>query len=218
LSRDGVPVVIHDVALERTTLGTGLVSDFTALELARTKLRDREDEGVPTLDQVLQHVAESKVQLAVELKTAADTVPYPDIERLVLDTLNRHGLLDRSIIVSFVPAVLERVRELEPRATVMACVWRPQTEMLGGLRAAIARWSAIDRCILAVKEEFLSQNEALCRSLIDAQRLAVGLSNDPERMAYWLGQPVRHISTDRPDIAIGLRDKLQRPAREFATH
>src|SRR6187402_2293497 len=34
LSRDGVPVVIHDATLERTTAGSGPVSARTAVELA----------------------------------------------------------------------------------------------------------------------------------------------------------------------------------------
>jgi glycerophosphoryl diester phosphodiesterase len=90
----------------------------------------------------------------------------------------------------------------------MACVWKPQVELLGGLSAAIARISRIDGSILAIQEELLSLNEDLCRRLIPPERLAVGINNDPERMEHWLSRPIRHISTDRPDLALEIRRRL----------
>src|SRR3989304_8217888 len=41
LSRDGQGVVIHDPTLERTTTGTGAVSDRTLAELRTLRLKDR---------------------------------------------------------------------------------------------------------------------------------------------------------------------------------
>ena len=80
--------------------------------------------------------------------------------------------------------------------------------VLGGLEKAIARWNRIDGVILAIQEELLTRNEDLCRRLIPPERLAVGIHNDPERMEHWLARPVRHISTDRPDLALDIRRRL----------
>src|SRR5690349_22308142 len=45
-SADGIPVVIHDKSLDRTTNGSGLVTDRTAAELAA--LDAGNGQGVPT--------------------------------------------------------------------------------------------------------------------------------------------------------------------------
>ena len=54
LSRDGVPVVIHDPTLDRTTTATGPVSAQTADELARLKVGSTT--GVPRLETVLREI------------------------------------------------------------------------------------------------------------------------------------------------------------------
>ena len=55
LSRDGVPMVIHDPTLDRTTAATGPVSARTADELARLKVGSTT--GVPRLEEVLREIA-----------------------------------------------------------------------------------------------------------------------------------------------------------------
>src|SRR4051794_41086465 len=93
-SRDGEVVVIHDHTLERTTLGAGLVQDRTAAELAATRLRDTE-EGVPTLDAVLDVFAPASTELFVEIKTDVVGRAYPDLEQRVVDMLARRGMTGR---------------------------------------------------------------------------------------------------------------------------
>lgn len=46
LSKDGVPVMVHDADLKRTTTGTGLVADYTWKELQKLQLKDHQ--GNPT--------------------------------------------------------------------------------------------------------------------------------------------------------------------------
>jgi glycerophosphoryl diester phosphodiesterase len=57
LSRDGVPVLLHDSTLDRTTTGTGLASDSSSAALRRLSLRDPygavTEHRVPTLDEAL---------------------------------------------------------------------------------------------------------------------------------------------------------------------
>ncbi len=59
LSSDGIPVVIHDHTLERTTNGRGFVSDFTCAELMKLDAgawfsEEFTGERIPTLEQVLK--------------------------------------------------------------------------------------------------------------------------------------------------------------------
>jgi glycerophosphoryl diester phosphodiesterase len=207
LSSDGVPVVMHDYTLDRTTNATGTVGSRTADELAAVTIRDSE-ETVPTFEQLLAAVAGSGVQLAVEIKTSGDASPYPGLERKALDLLHKYGAIERSMIISFVPTCHERVRALHPDIKLMACVWRPQTEFQGGLGPALDRFLSIPGTIAAVQEELLSHNERFCFERVPPGQLAVGVNNDPDRMAHWLARPVRQISTDRPDIALKLRNNI----------
>lgn len=74
LSADGVPVVIHDATLERTTDGVGKVGEHTAAELAgmdagRWFAPEFAGEPVPTLLQVLELLA-GRLRINVEIKDA----------------------------------------------------------------------------------------------------------------------------------------------------
>jgi len=59
ISKDNIPIVIHDKTIDRTTNGTGLVSDFTAKEL--------QENGVPTLEDVFQLV-NNQCEINIEIK------------------------------------------------------------------------------------------------------------------------------------------------------
>ncbi|HAD04749.1 MAG: hypothetical protein A2091_08765 [Desulfuromonadales bacterium GWD2_61_12] len=75
LSRDGIPVVIHDETLERTSNGHGQVARWSAAELV---LLDAggwfapafSGERIPTLEQVLAWAGE-RLRVNIEIKTAA---------------------------------------------------------------------------------------------------------------------------------------------------
>ena len=74
LSADGVPVVIHDTTLERTTDGVGPVGHYAAAELValdagRWFAPEFAGEPVPTLRQVLELLA-GRLRINIEIKDA----------------------------------------------------------------------------------------------------------------------------------------------------
>jgi len=74
LTSDGGLAVIHDPTLERTTLGSGPVGAKTLSELQATPLRDS-SECIPSLDQVLNVLRDSSLELHIELKTDVQAMP-----------------------------------------------------------------------------------------------------------------------------------------------
>ncbi len=75
LSRDGVPVVIHDETLERTTNGRGAVGARSLSELRRLDAGgwfgpEWAGEPIPTLEEVLS-LAGSTLRVNIEIKSAA---------------------------------------------------------------------------------------------------------------------------------------------------
>ena len=86
LSKDGVPVVIHDETVDRVTGQTGFVKDFTLQELKdMVVLGERftayPDARIPTLREVLDAVRPSGIEVNIELKTGI--IWYPEIEKKV---------------------------------------------------------------------------------------------------------------------------------------
>jgi glycerophosphoryl diester phosphodiesterase len=86
--------------------------------------------GCLALDAGLAHLATPRfrgIELNVDLKHAG-------CERGALEALERHDLLGRSLISSRLPAVLDRVRELEPEARTGLSVGGPLARRLTCLR------------------------------------------------------------------------------------
>jgi glycerophosphoryl diester phosphodiesterase len=71
LTKDSVAVVMHDYTLNRTSNGTGTLSDYTYAELLQLRLKDNEgnltDFKIPTLQEVLEW-ARNKTILTVDIK------------------------------------------------------------------------------------------------------------------------------------------------------
>ncbi|WP_406199878.1 glycerophosphodiester phosphodiesterase [Kitasatospora sp. NBC_01560] len=69
-TRDGVPVLMHDATVDRTTDGKGAVADLTAEQLAglRVTIGPGAPEPVPTLEQLLKRLSGTGVTLLMELK------------------------------------------------------------------------------------------------------------------------------------------------------
>ncbi|WP_432708225.1 glycerophosphodiester phosphodiesterase family protein [Pedobacter sp.] len=79
LSKDSALVIMHDDKLDRTTTGTGMVSDYTYKELQALNLKDDDgqvtDFKIPTLKEVLQW-GKGKVLFTVDIKRG---VPYEKV-------------------------------------------------------------------------------------------------------------------------------------------
>lgn len=116
LSSDGELIVIHDETINRTTNGSGFVSEFTARELKEFKIKGMQSESVPILDEVLQWIVSTDLFVNIELKT--DKIMYPDIERKVINLVKKYQLIDRVTISSFNSDSLSKIRKICPEIEV----------------------------------------------------------------------------------------------------
>lgn len=116
LTKDGVPVIIHDEKIDRTSSGTGYVKDFTFEELGAFdfcgEFKSEKKFAIPTLKMVLEFASGNDLILNIELKT--DVFTYPGIEKNVLKLVYDLGLEKRVIISSFNPISVKMVRERCP--------------------------------------------------------------------------------------------------------
>lgn len=104
-SSDREPVVIHDETLDRTTNGSGKVSDQT-LEHLRA-LDAGKGEQIPTLSEVLSLVKALGPELVIELKE-------PGIEGRVVREIVEAGMERNVVIASFYHSSLLTMKALAP--------------------------------------------------------------------------------------------------------
>lgn len=114
-TRDGVPVVIHDRTVDRTTDGTGPVGDKSLTEVLALDAGSWFDaafagERVPRFEEVLA-LAQGRGGLYVEVK-AADPA-------LVVDMTERAGILADCFFWSEDAAILDRLRALPAAPRLM---------------------------------------------------------------------------------------------------
>jgi len=204
LTSDRDLVVIHDPTLERTTLGSGPVGARTLPELQGTVLRDSL-ESVPSLDQVLELFRDSPLELHIELKTNVIGNAYQGMEAEVLKAVAHHGFQGRSILTCFMLEVLQKIRSLDPATPVLASVDRRSIEMLGGLEQAMQRLASIPGVYVAVEKSLLVHTLDQFSTRFGADRIGAWVPNDEADLNFWLGQPIRQVTTDRPDIALRAR-------------
>jgi len=109
LSADGVPVVIHDDTVDRTTNGTGSVSRLTRLDLLRLDAGSWKHHRyaglrIPTLDEALAAIAPRALPV-IELRESVDPA-------IIGSLLRKHGALDSCVLTSSDPETLCEVQKL----------------------------------------------------------------------------------------------------------
>jgi glycerophosphoryl diester phosphodiesterase len=188
LSRDGMPMVIHDPTLDRTTNASGHVASRTADELARLKLGSTT--GVPRLEEVLR-----EIPLPVLLE-----VKEPGAQEAVAGVLLRMEAADRVVVASAHDEALDAFRRapflVGASARDILRLWLAPLQGLPELRCVAYSVPWRHRGVLPVPtRRFVSNAHALGASVhvwtIDEPALAGRLwmrgvsgivTNDPARL------------------------------------
>lgn len=198
-TRDGGLAVIHDPTLDRTTAASGPVATHSMAELREIRLTGSE-EGIPSLDEVLDVLAPSGVELHIELKVGPEGAPYPGLEKRVVEHIRLRGLAERTVLTSFWPDVLRELRAAAPDGRLLASISDSSVERLGGLEAVLDRLDEIRVDHVAVHHSLLSREMDLLLQRVGPARLGAWVINDQAGIARWLEAPVTLITTDRPDL------------------
>lgn len=103
LSKDGIPIVIHDLTLERTTSNSGKVSSHTAVELAEMDARMNtvvwpRPTGIPSLADVIAECPDFE-HLQLEVKTDSRSRLNILCNRLT-EMIQQNSLKDRVVVTS----------------------------------------------------------------------------------------------------------------------
>ena len=125
-TKDGVPVVIHDETIDRTTDGTGAIIQMTLSELrqwnAAAKFPECPRQQIPTLAEYCAWAAGQDLCTNIEIKT--DQVYYPELEQKTWDIVVKYGLQSRVFFSSFNLVSMVWMRDMVPPEVVRgALVW-----------------------------------------------------------------------------------------------
>jgi glycerophosphoryl diester phosphodiesterase len=195
LSRDGVPVVIHDFTVDRTTNGKGLVretdwADLQRLDAGAWKNRSYKGERIPALSELLDRSC-GRVRLNIELKTQGDM--YPGLPAAVIHEVRKRHMQNDVVITSFEPAALIEVKKLAPEIQTGLIIDARPGDLLTALRQMNCTFLSIGYTNVdkSLMNEMRSAGIRVMAWTVDDKTIMKKLAAvDPELM----------LCTNRPDV------------------
>jgi glycerophosphoryl diester phosphodiesterase len=201
VSADGVPVVIHDATLERTTSGVGRVSEVSAALILDAVARGggvRAESHVPALRDVLAWLPEDR-GLVLDVKAVAAV--EPTVELLAAARRASPGV---TRLISFLPEAIELARALGP--------WLPTGLLLDereDLIAGVAWARAGGHASVVPWERDLGVGADLARGVAAAHEAGLELGcytvNDPDRAMDLWRDGVDFLMSDVPRVVATAR-------------
>lgn len=206
LSADGVPMVIHDATLDRTTEARGAVGGHVAAALSAIRLRGARGETVPSLQALCEMLRPARAGLRLEVKDETSGKPHPDALAGALAVLDATGMRGRCTIIAFHGPTAAAAARVPGLAGV---AWLVEDRL--ALRLGIAGVLAVARSLGV--PSLGPQHTLVGADLVLAAREA-GLGLDPwtanaePDIARLLAAGVASITTDDPSLALRMRAAL----------
>lgn len=117
MTKDGELVVMHDETIDRTTTGTGKVSDYEldelrAVETIEVFAGQTNTEPIPTLEEVFETFKDTE-HYYIETRLVDGE---PLMEGNLMELLHQYDLIEKELVMiqSFSEKSLQKVKELEP--------------------------------------------------------------------------------------------------------
>lgn len=175
LSRDGVPVVIHDATLKRTGRIDRPVSELTAAELPqvdvgswfaeqRQTTKTFAGETLPSLAQVFDLFATNDGVLYVEMKSDGDDGPA--LAAAVARSVRESEMNDRVVIESFDLSAILEVKRIDSGLRT-AALFEP--ELLRPI-ATVRRMKTVDAALAAGADEIALHHTLAGRRVVEKAR------------------------------------------------
>lgn len=195
LSKDGVPLLIHDFTLNRTTNGRGPVRDKTWAELQQLdagswKSRKYAGERLVSLDDFLDQIG-GRLKANIEIKTQGNM--YPGIEEKIVAAVKRKRMEHEVVLTSFEPRVLAQVREISRDI-------RTGLIIDGSPKDLLLRLRMLGCSFLSINHRYLSSDLAVkaIKQGVDVMAWTVDDGKRMKRIAA-MNQDIL-ICTNRPDV------------------
>lgn len=210
---DGVLVVMHDATVDRTTNGTGRVSDLTVAEVKKLDAGHRwssdarktfpwQGKGlsVPTLDEVFTRLPEMRFNIEPKQER-------PSLSKPLCRMIREKGMVNKVTVGSFRQTVLDEFRRECPEVATSAS----PTEVSEFLRTYKTKSDATYRPAMRALQvpEYVAGAQLLNKDFVEAAHLRnlqvhAWTVNETESMQRLIGIGVDGIMTDYPDRLMSL--------------
>lgn len=113
LTKDNIPVIIHDEQVKRTTNGTGYIKELTYNQLKQLDAgswfsSEFSGTSIISLDEFLQWVKDKSLWLNIELKN--NKIDYKHLEPIAYEMIDYYQLLNRTTFSTFNPNSVKRMK------------------------------------------------------------------------------------------------------------
>ena len=209
LTADGIPVVMHDPAVERTTDGKGLVRDLTLDELKRLRIRLAGGgyAEVPTLAETLELLS-GRGAADVEIKNIPgepDFDPSPDlVVEAILHALDETSFVGPALLSSFDPRSIAHARALRPDVPtgLLSIEQVDAASALSFARSEGHPW------MLPAAAAFLAAGETCVREAHEeGVRVGTWVLDDPDLASRALGWGIDAVATNDPAAIDSIRPR-----------
>lgn len=189
LTKDGVPVVMHDEKIDHTSDGKGWIKDFTLAELRQYHLTN--GEPVPELKELFEILENQNLWINLEFKT--NIVHYPNIEQIVFDLAKQFHFVHPIIFSSFDYVTLKNCQEIDPNQTYYYLVDQKVTNPAKVIKEN--HFAGIH------PEEYLNNDTIVQR---------IWTVDDPELAKQYFEKHVAGIFTNNYPLMKKIRDEVQK--------
>lgn len=203
LTADGHLVCIHDRTIDRTSDGSGFVSEMTIDELAQYDFAaatgDPEPAGVLELSALIELALDHARPVKVFIETKHPVRFGGVVEARVLETLQRYGLAAppsamhaRAVVMSFSPTAVWRVRRAAPLLPTV--LLGEASQYLGGGAATTVGATAIGPSIRRLR----AHRDLVDRAAAAGRATYCWTVDEPEDIALCKELGVGWIATNTP--------------------
>ncbi|WP_248930230.1 glycerophosphodiester phosphodiesterase [Paenibacillus hamazuiensis] len=194
LSKDGIPVIIHNHTLDETTDGKGRVNDYTLEQLKRLDAGSWFSEQyaglqIPTLEEVLLW-AKGKIWVSIELKQTP--WHYEGLEEKVVQVIETTGMVEQVQVMSSDHLAVKKTTDLN--GELMASMIY-HCKLLDPVKNA----KEIGARILNASWHHLSK-DVVDKAHQAGLLVCGGLNNDPDIWIMMQEWGVDMVDTDVPDV------------------
>lgn len=121
-SKDGELLLMHDRSVDRTTNGTGMVSDLTTVELQQLLLVDNDGKStpykIPKLSEVLEWLGQTSILVTLDVKRGSSY-------REVIEMVEAWDVKDQCFIITYSIDAAEAVQRIDPTMGISLSVRGP---------------------------------------------------------------------------------------------
>ena len=200
---DGQIVVIHDATLDRTTNGKGPVAAKTLAELKALTIAGTEADQIMTLAEVIEVFRSTAITLRMEVKSDVEHQPYPGLLAQAVEQLRGAGMLERTVVTSFLAPLVGEAMQVEG---LQGRIWLVSPVIMDdcGLDGTIAAAEAYGIAHVGIRAPRLTAGVA---EYLRGAGLGVGAwaVNDAHSVRKMLALGVEVFTTDIPTTALALR-------------